>query len=73
MTTIPQDYATEASHRLITQVAGYYNNTLRDLELYRELDSSTLVKLSQEHLQDWKNELRSLIFNGMNCTDKRSA
>ena len=73
MTTEPQDHATQANYRLIAQVAVYYNDAINNIEFYKEVNSTTLQEMSQEHLQHWKSELRSLIFDGMNCTDKRSA
>ena len=73
MTTHQEDYETVVNHRLISQVSEYYNHTLRDLEFYRALNNATLQNLSHEHLHYWKNELKSLIFNGMNCTSERSA
>lgn len=72
MTTRPQDHATQANYRLIAQVAEYYNDTRENIDFYKELNNTTLQEMSQEHLQHWKSELRSLIFNGMNCTDERS-
>ena len=68
-----QDHARQANYRLIAQVAEYYNNTKENLEFYKEVNSSSLQEMSQEHLQHWKSELKALIFNGLNCTDKRSA
>ena len=73
MTTQPYDHATEANHRLIVQVAGYYRDAKENLEFYKEVNSTTLQEMSQDHLLHWKNELRSLIFRGLNCTNKRSA
>ena len=71
--TKPIDHATLANYRLIAQVAEYYNEARESIEFYKEVNSTTLQEISQEHLQHWKSELRSLIFNGLNCTDKRSA
>jgi hypothetical protein len=67
------DHATEANHSLIAQVATYYNSTKESIDFYKELNSSVLQEMSEEHLQHWKRELRSLIFYGMNCSDERSA
>ena len=73
MSTAFHDHATEANHRLITQVAEYYNDAKENLEFYKEVNSTVLQEMSEEHLEHWKCELRSLIFCGMNCIDKRSA
>ena len=73
MTTRPQDHAAQANHRLIAQVATYYTDASNKIEFYKEVNNATLQEMSQEHLQHWKSELKSLIFNGMNCTDKKSA
>ena len=67
------DPVTQANHRLITQVASYYNDAKENLEFYQEVNSTVLQEMSEEHLEHWKCELRSLIFNGMNCSDERSA
>ncbi len=67
------DHATEANHRLITQVASYYNEARENIDFYKEIDCTELQELSRSHLQHWKEELRSLIFNGMNSIDERSA
>ena len=69
MTTIPRDHATEANHRLIAQVAEYYNDAKENLEFYKEVNSTVLKEMSQDHLLHWKRELKSLIFDGMNCCD----
>ncbi len=66
------DEAQRANDRLIALVANYYNQTRRDLEFYRKIDSELLQELTREHLRHWKRELRSLIFNGLNCQDERS-
>lgn len=73
MTTRPQDNATQANHRLIAQVSEYYNDTKENLEFYQGLNSTSLVEMSQGHLLHWKKELYQLIFNGMNCHDRRAA
>jgi len=73
MTRPQEEYVAEGNHKLITQVAEYYNDTLKDIEFYQEVNSQALVDMSHEHLLQWKDRLRVLIFNGMNCTDKRSA
>ena len=73
MTTRPQDHATQANYRLIAQVVEYYNDAKENIEFYQEINSPVLQEMSQNHLLHWKKELRSLIFNGMNCTDERSA
>ena len=67
------DHATQANSRLITQVSEYYNDARENIEFYKELNSTTLQEISQGHLQHWKGELKSLIFNGMNCHDGRSS
>ena len=67
------DHATEANHRLITQVATYYNDAKENIEFYKEVNSTVLQEISEEHLEHWKCELISLIFNGMNCSDERCA
>jgi len=72
MTTRPQEHATKANHELIAQVAKYYNDAKENLEFYNEVNSISLQEMSKDHLRHWKNELRSLIFNGMNCIDQRS-
>ena len=72
MTTEPQDHATEANYRLIAQAAEYYNHAINNIDFYKELNSITLQEISKVHLLHWKSELKSLIFNGMNCTNKRS-
>ena len=71
--TTPIDHATQANYRLIAQVAEYYNDASNKIEFYKDVNSTTLQEISQGHLQHWKSELKSLIFNGLNCTDKRSA
>ena len=48
---------------LIWQVAGYYNSTQRNVEIYRDMDSILLEELSRMHLMHWKKELHDLIFN----------
>ena len=67
------DPVTQANHRLITQVASYYNDAKENLEFYQEVNSISLQEMTYEHMMHWKKELRSLIFNGLNCSDKRSA
>ena len=67
------DHASEANHRLITQVAEYYNDTQRGLEIYRDIDSQVLENMAIENLLHWKQELHNLIFNGINCHDRRVA
>jgi len=59
-----QDLQAEGNHKLIAQVATYYNNTKEKIDGYKKLNNTDLQELS---------ELRSLIFYGMNCTDERSA
>jgi hypothetical protein len=71
--TKPQDNATQANHRLIAQVAEYYNYARENLIFYKELNSISLQEMSKGHLRYWKRELHRLIFNGLNCTDKKSA
>ena len=71
--TKPIDHATQANYRLIAQVSEYYNDARENIKFYKEVNSTTLQEMSQKHLQHWKGELKSLIFNGINCTDKRSA
>lgn len=73
MTTRLQDHATQANYRLIAQVAEYYSDARENLEFYKEVNSTTLQEMSQDHLLHWKEELRSLIFNGINCHDRRVA
>ena len=67
------DHATQANYRLIAQVAEYYNNANKSLEFYKEVNNIPLQEISTEHIMNWKQELHNLIFNGMNCTDERSA
>ena len=71
--TKPLEYATQANHRLIAQVAEYYNDASNNIEFYQKVNSTSLQEMSKEHLQHWKSELKALIFNGMNCTDGRSS
>ena len=66
-----EEYIDQGNHRLIRQVASYYCDARRNVEFYQELDSTVLQEMNQKHLLHWKRELRSLIFNGMNCTDRR--
>ena len=66
------DHATQANHRLIAQVAEYYNDTRENMMFYQEINSTLLQEISRDHLLQWKNELRSLIFNGMNCHNRRT-
>ena len=73
MTTRPQDHAAEANHRLIAQVAGYYNDARENIVFYQKVNSTSLQEMSHQHLQHWKSELKALIFNGLNCADERSA
>ena len=63
------DY-TEANHKLIVQVAGYYNGSIRDAEFYQDIEMPSLVALSHESMIYWKKELHKLIFNGLNCTEE---
>lgn len=65
-----QDYVALANLKLIAQVAGYYNSTKRDIENYRVLNVIELEQMSIVHLMHWKKELHSLIFNGMNCSER---
>ena len=58
-----QYHYTESNHRLIAQVAEYYNEAKVKLDLYRELGYPTLADLTQKHLLHWKNQLHNLIFN----------
>ncbi|KYJ87530.1 hypothetical protein [Sulfurovum riftiae] len=67
------DHARQANHRLITQVASYYNEARENIAFYKEINCIELQELSRSHLLHWKEELRSLIFNGINHTDERSA
>ena len=71
--TTQQDHATEANHKLIAQVAEYYNDARENIEFYKEINSITLQEMTYEHMMHWKKELRSLIFNGMNCYDREVA
>ena len=64
------DPLTEANHRLITQMATYYNDAKKDVEFYKEFNSPTLETLRREHLMHWKKELHTLIFDGMNCSER---
>ena len=68
-----QDCSTIANAKLILQTAEYYSSTASDLAAYQEMDMPTLEALAIKHLRHWKQELRELIFNGMNCTDERLA
>ena len=70
MNTRMYDCDTAANFRLIAQVAAYYNDARKNLEFYREINNAALQQLGEEHLQHWKNELRSLIFSGMNCRER---
>ena len=71
--TKPLEYATQANYRLIAQVAEYYNDASNNIEFYQKVNSPSLQEMSRDHLLHWKNKLRSLIFNGLNCADERSA
>ena len=73
MTVHIEDYDTVANHGLITQVAKYYNDAIENVKFYKEVNSISLQKMSVEHLQYWKMELHTLIFDGMNCSSQRSA
>ncbi len=68
-----QDYSMPANTRLILQVAKYYSSTASDLAAYKEMNLPSLEQLANKHLMHWKQELRELIFNGINCTDERLA
>ena len=65
------EYATEANLKLIRQVAGYYTQAKEDLAFYQKVNSPTLQKLAREHMRHWKDELRSLVFQGLNSPSKR--
>ena len=73
MNTEYKDYDTVANARLIKQVAKYYCDTQRGLEIYRDMDSQVLENMAIENLLHWKQELHNLIFNGINCHDRRVA
>lgn len=70
MNILQQDYETLANHKLIKQVALYYNSSKQNIEDYRDMDCQTLEQMATEHLMHWKNELHNLIFNGMNCSER---
>ena len=67
------NHAIEANHRLIAQVATYYNDAKENLEFYKEVNSISLQEISKEHILHWEKELHDLIFNGMNCHNKEVA
>ena len=66
-----QDSSTLANTRLIIQVAEYYSFTVANLATYQEMEMPTLEALATKHLLHWKQELRHLVLNGINCTDER--
>ena len=68
--TKPIDYATQANHRLIAQVAEYYQDAKKNQEFYREVDSTVLQEMSEETWLHCKNELHALICDGMNCHER---
>ena len=68
-----QDSSTVANTRLIIQVAEYYGSAVSDIATYKDMNLPTLEALATKHLGHWKQELRELIFNGINCTDQRLA
>ena len=68
-----QDHSTLANTRLIIQVAEYYSFTVANLATYQEMEMPTLEILATQHLQHWKQELRNLVLNGINCRDERLA
>jgi len=70
MTITSQDYETVANFKLIEQVATYYSSTQRDIETYRDMNTPVLESLSIKHLMHWKQELHTLIFNGLNCRER---
>ena len=70
MTTLHDDYETLANQRLITQMARYYNSSKLDIEIYREMNATELVEIAEEHLEYWKRELHTLIFNGLETTER---
>ena len=67
-----QDQRMETNTKLILQVAEYYRSTKTNLAIYQEMEIPTLEALASKHLLHWKQELRRLVLNGINCTDKRS-
>jgi len=67
------DSSTLANTRLIIQVAEYYSFTVANLATYQEMEMPTLEALATKHLLHWKQELRHLVLNGINCTDERLA
>ena len=68
-----QDISTLANTRLIIQAAEYYSFTASNLATYQEMEVPTLEALATKHLLHWKQELRHLLLNGINCTDERLA
>ena len=64
-----QDISTFANTRLIIQVAEYYSFTASNLATYHEMEMPTLEALAAKHLLHWKQELHTLIFNGINCRE----
>jgi hypothetical protein len=66
-----EEYIDQGNNRLIRQAASYYRDARRNVEFYQGLDSTVLQEMSQKHLLHRKKELRSPVFNGMNCTDRR--
>lgn len=68
-----QDDRMETNTKLILQVAEYYSSTKSNLAIYQEMEIPTLEALASKHLLHWKQELRRLVLNGINCTDERLA
>ena len=66
-----QDDRMETNTKLILQVAEYYSSTKFNLAIYQEMEIPTLEALATKQLLHWKQELRNLVLNGINCTDKR--
>ena len=66
-----QDISTLANTRLIIQAAEYYSFTASNLATYQEMEMPTLETLAAKHLLHWKEELRHLVLNRLNCTDER--
>ena len=67
-----QEYRALANSKLISQVAEYYRRTRCDLEVYQEMNFTVLENVATEHLMHWRKELHELIFDGMNCHDRRT-
>ena len=65
------DYCIDVNTKLILQVAEYYSSTKFNLAIYQEMEIPTLEALATKQLLHWKQELRNLVLNGINCTDKR--